>query len=67
MLGGALTNSSGPPDYKAIFTRLDSWAIGAQYFFALVNHSSPSNWTGHAATGDVSFPIETAEITGNSP
>ena len=31
--------------------RLDKWAIGAQYFFALVNQSSPSNWTGHAATG----------------
>eukprot|EP01048_Picozoa_sp_COSAG05_P026402 COSAG05_NODE_7184_length_845_cov_0.963807_1_plen_200_part_01 len=50
MLGGCLTGSSGPPDYKPVFSRLEKWAIGAQYFFALVNHSSPTNWTGHAAT-----------------
>jgi len=51
MLGSCLTNSTGPPRYNPIFTRVNSWKIGAQYFFALVNHSSQSNWTGHAATG----------------
>jgi hypothetical protein len=41
---------------------VDKWAIGAQYFFALVNHSAASNWTGKAATGKL-IDVEPGDIT----
>ena len=40
-------------DYHPIFTRVDQWAVGAQYFFAVNNHSAANNWTGKAATGEL--------------
>ena len=53
MLGSALTNSTNAPNYKPIFTTLNSWYIGSQYFFALYNESASNGWTGKAATGDL--------------
>ena len=53
MLGEALDDSSNAPHYLPRWHNHKTWVFGAQYFFALVNHSSPSNWTGHTATGEL--------------
>ena len=43
MLGSALTNSTGYPNYNPVFTQLNKWYISSQYFFALIKNNSNSN------------------------
>lgn len=60
MLGNALCNSSGAPDYRPHWAELDAWHIGAQYFFGVCDagrdggyNCTKDSWTAHAATGDL--------------
>ena len=52
MLGTALANSSGPPDYKPHWLPLESWHFGAQYFMGLdaAPADDPDAWTALAAS-----------------
>jgi hypothetical protein len=69
MLGSALCNSTNEkPDptnknrtYSPKWCHLESWAIGAQYFFAeygFKNHTGKGNFIAHAATGDLIYVKE---------
>jgi len=54
MLGDALANSSGPPDYTPQWLQLHSWHIGAQYFMEYnKNGSDAGPWSAAAATGEL--------------
>lgn len=61
MLGSALANSSGPPEYRPTWLRLSSWHIGAQYFMAICEDSKDNGsfdkncdrWVPKAATGEL--------------
>eukprot|EP00039_Didymoeca_costata_P026169 m.15155 g.15155 ORF g.15155 m.15155 type:complete len:290 (+) comp5305_c0_seq2:17-886(+) len=61
MLGNSLSKSSGPPLYKPIWEKHESWVFGSQYFMEIYNRTSNNSHEGHAATGDL-FPTKEGEI-----
>ena len=58
MLGATLNNSTNYPDYKPLFSPLNSWYIGSQYFFATTIDSKE---TDYAATGEL-IPVNEGDI-----
>lgn len=51
MLGQALSNSTGPPNYDAVWGNYSSYVFSAQYFFEIINESNVS--VPKAVAGDV--------------
>ena len=60
MLGNPLCNSTGPPLYKPIWHKFDTWVFGAQYFFEIFNKTA-NKTQAHAATGEL-FPTREGEV-----
>lgn len=66
MLGAALANSSGPPDYEPSWLELETWHIGAQYFMEYNSSGADSGpWRAAAATGKL-VPVSEGELVQTS-
>lgn len=59
ILGSALDNSSGPPDYRPMWGTHSRWAFGAHYFFEVYNATTKQQ-DAHAAYGEL-FPAKVGE------
>lgn len=67
MLGNVLANSTNAPHYQPLWMVLDTWHIGAQYFFALLCNETDDGanedpcWNPYAATGKL-VPVVPGEV-----
>lgn len=61
MLGTALANSSGPPDYTPQWLELKSWHFGSQYFMGITeDEANDDDFKAFAAVGEL-HPVEPGE------